>query len=140
MIFTEAERAYLAHQPLGRLATVDGDGTPAVRPLGFRLNEDGTIDTGAPALRSTLRYRNVTARPKVGFVVDDMTPDEPGAIKPGMGRGVEVRGWVEITEVAVPPVAPEWFGHEILRLHPTRVLSWHIDPDNPDGESRTIAE
>ena len=51
MIFNEAERAYLADQPIGRLATVNGDGTPAVRPLGFRLNEDGTIDTGGPAVR-----------------------------------------------------------------------------------------
>jgi pyridoxamine 5'-phosphate oxidase family protein len=140
MIFNEAERVYLASQPLGRLATVDDDGTPNVRPLGFRLNEDGTIDTGGPNVTATRRYRNVTARPGVGFVVDDMTPDEPGAIKPGTGRGVEVRGWVELTEVEVPPVAPEWFSHEIMRIHPTRLLSWHIDPDNPDGDSRTIAE
>lgn len=140
MIFTDTERAYLAGQSIGRLATVDADGTPAVRPLGFRLNEDGTIDTGGPNLRSTRRYRNVTVRPRVGFVVDDMTPDDPGAVKPGMGRGVEVRGWVELTEVDVPPVAPQWFGHEVMRLHPTRVLSWHIDPSNPDGESRTITE
>ena len=140
MIFTGAERDYLAGQAIGRLATVDDEGTPNVRPLGFRLNEDGTIDTGGPTLRSTRRYRNVTARPRVGFVVDDMTPDEPGAIKPGMGRGVEVRGWVEITEVEVPPVVPDWFAHTVMRIHPTRVLSWHIDPINPDGESRAVAE
>jgi pyridoxamine 5'-phosphate oxidase family protein len=140
MVFNEVERAYLAGQSLGRLATVDADGTPSVRPLGFRLNDDGTIDTGGPSLRSTRRYRNVTARPRVGFVVDDMTPDEPGAVKPGMGRGVEVRGWVELTEVEIPPVAPEWFSHDVMRIHPTRVLSWHIDPSNPDGESRNIAE
>ena len=140
MIFTDAERAYLAGQSLGRLATVGDDGTPAVRPLGFRLNDDGTIDTGGPNLRSSLRYRNVTKRPRVGFVVDDITPDEPGAVKPGMGRGVEVRGWVELTEVEVPPVAPDWFDHEIMRIHPTRILSWHIDPDRPDGESRTVSD
>ena len=140
MTFTDAERAYLSAQPLGRLATVGADGTPAVRPLGFRLNEDGTIDTGGPDLRATLRCRNVVARPRVSFVVDDMTPARPDAVKPGMGRGVEVRGWVEITEVEVPPVAPEWFGREVMRIHPRRVLSWHIDPDRPDGESRDVAD
>lgn len=138
MIFNHAERAYLQSQGLGRLATVGPDGTPQVRPLGFRLNDDDTIDIGGPSLTSTQRYRNVRARPRIGFVVDDMTPDGPGAVKPGMGRGVEVRGRVELTTSEEPPVAPDWFSHDVIRIHPTRVLSWHIDPDHPDGESRSI--
>jgi pyridoxamine 5'-phosphate oxidase family protein len=139
MIFTDAERRYLGGQGLGRFATVGPDGTPQLRPLGFRLNEDGTIDIGGPNLTSTQRYRNVLARPRVSFVVDDMTPDEPEAIKPGMGRGVEIRGRAETLTVEVPPVAPDWFAHEIIRIHPTRVLSWHIDAAHPDGESRDVS-
>jgi PPOX class F420-dependent enzyme/OxyR family protein len=138
MTFNEAERSYLAGQMLGHLATVGPDGTPQVRPLGFRLNPDDTIDLGGPRLTDTQRYRNVVANPRVGFVVDDMTPDEPGAIRPGMGRGVEIRGHAETLTVDDPPVNPEWFSHEIIRIHPRRIISWHIDPAQPDGQSRNV--
>jgi pyridoxamine 5'-phosphate oxidase family protein len=138
MIFTEVERAYLGGQMLGRLATVGAGGDPQLRPLGFRVNADDTIDIGGPALTRTKRYRNVQGNPHVAFLVDDMTPDTPDAVKPGMGRGVEIRGEAETMRVDVPPVNPEWFAHDIIRIHPTRVLSWHIDPANPDGESRDV--
>jgi pyridoxamine 5'-phosphate oxidase family protein len=139
MIFNQAEREYLAGQGLGRLATVGRRGAPQVRPLGFRLNPDGTIDIGGPNLTSTQRYRNVLANPLVSFVVDDITPDEPGAIKPGTGRGVEIRGRAETLSVDDPPVNPEWFSHQIIRIHPTRILNWNIDPRHPDGQSRDIS-
>ncbi|GAA2064697.1 PPOX class F420-dependent oxidoreductase [Streptomyces albiaxialis] len=140
MIFSEIERTYLEGQPLGRLSTVGSDGAPQVRPLGFRLNADGTIDIGGPAVTRTQRYRNVLANPRVAFVVDDLTaPDDPDAIKPGMGRGVEIRGRAETLAVEVPPVAPEWFGKDIIRIHPTRVMSWHLDPEHPDGQARNVS-
>jgi pyridoxamine 5'-phosphate oxidase family protein len=138
MTFTEIERNYLAGQRLARMATVGPDGTPQVRPVGFRLNSDGTIDTGGPNLTASRRYRNVLANPRVALVVDDMTPDEPGEVKPGWGRGVEIRGHAETLTVDDPPVNAAWFSKEIIRIHPRRVISWHIDPENPDGESRTI--
>jgi pyridoxamine 5'-phosphate oxidase family protein len=138
MSFTEAERSYLAGQRLGRLATIGPDGTPQARPLGFRLNADGSIDVGGPKLTSTQRYRNVLANPKVAFVVDDITPDEPDAVKPGMGRGVEIRGLAETLTVEIPPVNPGWFSKEIIRIHPRRIISWHLDPANPDGEARNV--
>lgn len=139
MIFTEVERTYLTTQGIGRLATVAPDGSPQVRPLGFRMNPDDTIDIGGPNLTATRRYRNVQANPAVSFVVDDMTPDTPDAVRPGKGRGVEIRGRTEILDVEVPPVNPEWFSHTVIRIHPTRVLSWHLDPANPDGESRDVS-
>lgn len=139
MIFDLAERDFLRGQLLGRLATVSSDGTPQNRPLGFRLNDDGTIDLGGPWVASTQRYRNVQANPRVAFVVDDLTPDEPGAIKPGMGRGVEIRGIAETLTVQDPPGQPGWRSNEIIRIHPKRVLSWHIDPDRPDGYSRDVS-
>lgn len=130
MPFTDAEVGYLRGQQLGRLATVGPDGTPQVRPVGFRLNDDGTIDIGGPKMSASRKYRNVVANPRVAFVVDDMTPDEPGAVKPGWGRGVEVRGRAETLTVDEPPVAPGFFSNEVIRIHPARAISWHLDPDD----------
>lgn len=135
--FTDAERTYLTGQMLGRLATIGPDGTPQNRALGFRLNDDGTIDLGGPWVVRTQRYRNVRRNPRVSFVVDDLTPDEPGRIKPGMGRGVEIRGVAETTRATTSPVDPSWPA-DVIRIHPTRILSWHIDPETPDGYSRDV--
>ncbi|MFI6041386.1 PPOX class F420-dependent oxidoreductase [Nocardia sp. NPDC051321] len=138
MSFTDVERAYLAGQSLARLATVSPEGAPQVSPLGFRLNPDGTIDIGGPNHAATKRYRNILANPMVSLLIDDMTPDELGAVKPGWGRGVEIRGVAETMTVDVPPVAPEWFSHDIIRIHPRSIRSWHLDPANPEGVSRTV--
>jgi pyridoxamine 5'-phosphate oxidase family protein len=138
MIFTDRERAYLTGQSLGRLATVAPDGTVQVRPVGFRLNDDDTIDIGGPKMSASQKYRNVEANPVVAFVVDDMTPDEPGAVKPGWGRGVEIRGHGETLTVEEPPLAPGFFSNEVIRIHPRRVNSWHIDPDRPDLNARNV--
>jgi len=73
MPFTPIERTYLTTQSLGRLATVTPAGSPLIAPVGFQLNEDGTIDIGGPNPESQ-RYRNVRANPNVSFAVDDMTP------------------------------------------------------------------
>ncbi|MFI6168067.1 PPOX class F420-dependent oxidoreductase [Nocardia sp. NPDC051052] len=138
MSFTDIERAYLASQSLARLATVSPEGAPQVSPLGFRLNPDDTIDIGGPNHAATQRYRNILANPLVSLLIDDMTPDEPGAVKPGWGRGVEIRGVVETLTVDVPPVAPEWFSNDIIRIHPRRIRSWHLDPADPDGGARNV--
>ncbi|MFF0413571.1 PPOX class F420-dependent oxidoreductase [Kitasatospora sp. NPDC004745] len=125
MIFTETERAYLTAQPLARLATTGPDGGPQVRPVGFRLNADGTIDIGGPAMARSRKYRNAQARPEVSVLVDDLAPaDDP--VAPGWGRGVEIRGHAETLTVDVPPVAPDHFSHDILRVHPRRVITWNL--------------
>ncbi|MFI1913796.1 PPOX class F420-dependent oxidoreductase [Nocardia sp. NPDC020380] len=139
MPFTAIERAYLTSQSLGRLATVTAKGVPLIAPVGFQLNADGTIDIGGPNPQAQ-RYRNVRANSNVSFAVDDMTPDDPSEVKPGWGRGVIIRGVAEILTVEVPPVAPEWFSNEIIRIHPRRIHSWHLDPANPNGETRTVTD
>ncbi|WP_280259189.1 PPOX class F420-dependent oxidoreductase [Nocardia wallacei] len=137
MPFSEVELAYLSTQRLGRLATVTPASHPHQVPVGFRLNPDGTIDIGGPNPNAQ-RYRNIRKNPNVSFVVDDMTPDEPGEVKPGWGRGVEVRGIAEIVRVEEIPVNPEWFCDEVIRIRPRRIHSWHIDPANPDGGARDV--
>jgi pyridoxamine 5'-phosphate oxidase family protein len=138
MTFTDSEREYLTGQNLGRLATVAPDGAVQVRPVGFRLNADGTIDIGGPNMSASQKYRNAAANPGVSFVVDDMTPDEPGAVKPGWGRGVEIRGRAETLTVEEPPLAPGFFSNDIIRIHPRRVISWHIDREHPDLLARNV--
>lgn len=124
--FTERERAYLTAQPLARLATTGPDGGPQVRPVGFRLNDDGTIDIGGPAMADSRKYRNAVARPDVSVLVDDMSPaDDPVAA--GWGRGVEIRGRAEALTVDVPPVAPDYFSKDIIRVHPRRVIAWNLE-------------
>ncbi|HVV09160.1 PPOX class F420-dependent oxidoreductase [Amycolatopsis sp.] len=129
MIFTDYELGYLKTQSLGRLATVATDGAPHVRPLGFEVNDDGTIDIGGPGLSKSQKWRNIEAHPEVSFVIDDMTPDEPGAVRPGWGRGIEVRGVAELVTGHKPAYGGEWFSNETIRIHPKRILSWHLDPD-----------
>ncbi|MFH9347597.1 PPOX class F420-dependent oxidoreductase [Kitasatospora sp. NPDC017646] len=126
MNFTETERRYLAGQPLARLATTGPDGSPQVRPVGFRLNDDGTIDIGGPAMARSQKYRNAQARPDVSVLVDDMAPaGDPVAA--GWGRGVEIRGRAEVLSVEVAPVAPGRFSNDIIRVHPRRVITWNLE-------------
>ncbi|MFD0688532.1 PPOX class F420-dependent oxidoreductase [Actinomadura fibrosa] len=136
--FTDAERAYLSRQSLGRLSTIGPDGGPQVRPVTFRLNDDGTIDIGGPANAASRKYRNVERDPRVSFVVDDMTPeDEPGALRPGWGRGVEVRGRAELAKGRMD-VGEGFFSDDLIRIRPVRVISWHIDPEHPEQRARTV--
>src|SRR3712207_9374604 len=86
VIFTDYELAYLTSQTLGRLATIGPNG-PQLTALGFSVNDDGTIDIGGPALSSSQKRRNIAANPPGSFLVGELTPDEPGAGKPGWGRG-----------------------------------------------------
>jgi pyridoxamine 5'-phosphate oxidase family protein len=127
MVFTEAELAYLDSQQLGRLATLGADGGPQTRPVSFRAYGDGTILIGGPANETTRKYKNVQSRAQVSFVVDDlMGPDD---MKPGMGRGVEVRGRAEVVTVDESPIAPGFFSNEMIRIRAERVISWELEPD-----------
>lgn len=129
---TEKERGYLRGQRLGRLATLGPDGGPDVVPVGYQFNADGTIDVGGPRLGTSRKFRNVTARGQVALVVDDTVPEGPGPFRPGVGRGVEVRGRAEALRGVRPPAfGAGHFTDEVIRLHPDWVLSWHVDPDRP---------
>src|SRR4051794_19885733 len=88
MTFTEAELAYLRDQPLGRLATVQKNGTVQVSPVGFTVDPDeGTIDIGGYTMSTSQKYRNVAANGRVAFVVDDIASFDPWRV-----RCLEIRG------------------------------------------------
>ncbi len=121
-MFTEAEVGYLEDQPLGRLATVGPDGSPHNVPVGFRYNAGlGTIDIGGRALGVSRKFRDVQREPRVAFVVDDLVSTEPW--RP---RGIEIRGTAETLAEGGHAMSP-YFGAELIRIHPTRVISWGVD-------------
>jgi pyridoxamine 5'-phosphate oxidase family protein len=110
-VFTVTEIAYLASQPLGRIATVRSSGTLQVSPVGFRFNADlDTIDVTGYGMSTSRKYRNVADNGRVAFVVDDLGPSP---------RCVEIRGRAEtVADAADGP---------LIRIYPERIISFGID-------------
>ncbi|MFI8100163.1 PPOX class F420-dependent oxidoreductase [Streptomyces sp. NPDC086023] len=117
--FTEAEVAYLGSQPLGRLATVDPKGRPQANPVGFFLQDDGTVLVGGMAMGTTRKWRNLTANPWLALVVDDLVSTRPWRV-----RGIEIRGEAEL--LTGPHELGPHFSQEVIRIHPARVHSWGL--------------
>ncbi len=112
MMFTPSEIEYLKTQDLGRLATVQPDGTLQVNPVGFQYNEElATIDIGGYNMAASRKFRNVAADGRVAFVVDDLASRQPWRV-----RCLEVRGTAEAVG-----------GEDIIRIHPRRIISFGID-------------
>ncbi|WP_406275278.1 PPOX class F420-dependent oxidoreductase [Streptomyces sp. NBC_00191] len=118
--FSEAERAYLASQRLGRLATVAPKGQPQANPVGFFPQDDGTILIGGYALATTKKWRNLQANPKVALVVDDIV-----SLRPWRVRGVDIRGDAEL--VTGPHELGPHFSEELIRIHPKKIHSWGLE-------------
>jgi pyridoxamine 5'-phosphate oxidase family protein len=116
----EAERAYLATRRLCRMATVDSYGQPQVNPVGFFLQEDGTILSGGLDLAATKRWRNLRTNPRLALVVDDLVSTDPWTV-----RGVEIRGEAEL--LTGPHDLAPGMSDELIRVHPRRVHSWGLD-------------
>ncbi|HXF20991.1 MAG TPA: PPOX class F420-dependent oxidoreductase [Streptosporangiaceae bacterium] len=123
---TEAEVGYLASQPLGRLATIQPDGSPQVKPVGFRYNPRlGTIDITGYNLASSQKFRNVQRNGHAALVVDDIASQQPWRV-----RFLEIRGTAE----AITPAGETGGAEEVpvIRITPARVLSFGIE--EPPGE------
>lgn len=130
IILTEAERTYLKNQPLGRLATVDAKGAPQNNPVGIHLDDEtGDIVIGGHAMGASRKFRNVLANDQVALVVDDLASRDPWTV-----RGVEIRGTAVALEDVDPPVPH--MGREVIRITPTWVASWGVDPEAPGRQSR----
>jgi len=133
MILTEAEAAYLAGQPLGRLATVSPDGMPQVNPVGFHYDPDlGVIDIGGHGLAASKKFRNVAAGSRAALVVDDLVSRQPWRV-----RGLEIRGDAE-TLTGQDPLMPG-FSPELIRIRPRRVISWGIEPGEQGMRGRDVS-
>ena len=76
---------------LGRLATIQPDGTPQNSPVGFTYNEElGTIDIAGYQMSKSQKFRNIARNHKVAFVVDDIPSRDPWRV-----RCLEIRGTAE---------------------------------------------
>ena len=133
MAFTATENDYLVTQALGRLATIGPTGAPQNHPVTYRVNADGTIDIGGPSLTSSRKYRNIQADPRVSLVVDDTAP-QPVGPDGQRGRGLEIRGTVEILRLERPPI--DGFSNDVLRIHPRRILAWNVG--EPGSNNRNV--
>lgn len=119
-VFSNVELAYLAEGKLGRLATVDAAGMPHVVPLGWRHNRElDTIDIGGRDFARTRKFRNVQRNPNAALVIDDVLP-------PWRPRSVMIRGRAEALPDATGPDGQPT--GPIIRLHPTEVISWGLQP------------
>lgn len=133
MSITEAELEYLSTQRLGRLATVQPNGTLQVSPVGFRFNEStGTVDIAGRGMAVSRKFRNVAENGRVAFVIDDVA-----SFQPWLPRCVEIRGEGEaITEPAdsawAVDLAETGFDGAIIRIHPKRIISFGLDKSETD--------
>lgn len=127
---TDAEQAYLQSQPLGRLATVDSNGAPQNSPIGVFFDEaTGDVLIGGHAMGATRKFRNVQANPHVAVVIDDLVSTDPWTV-----RGLEIRGTAVALFDVDPPVP--FMSREVIRITPTWVAAWGIDPESPGKQIR----
>jgi pyridoxamine 5'-phosphate oxidase family protein len=120
-VFTDSELDYLATQRLGRIATVGADGQPHVVPTSFRYNpEHDAIDVGGLRISQTKKLRDVERTGRATIVVDDVLP-------PWQPRMIEIRGTAAVISSGGKAFG-EQFEDTIVRIRPTRIISFGIDP------------
>jgi len=110
---------------LGRLATVQRDGTPQASPVGFTYNEKlGTIDISGYNMAKSQKFRNIAHNDKVAFVIDDIASRDPWRV-----RCLEIRGTAhQAMTAAEQNGAPgDQLDRAIIRITPRRIISFGID-------------
>jgi pyridoxamine 5'-phosphate oxidase family protein len=113
---------------------VIGPNGPQNHPVTYEVDaEAGIVDVGGPDLADSQKYRNVRADPRVSLVVDDNASEPVG---PGgqRGRGLEIRGQVEMIHLDEP--LQRGFSREVLRIHPRRIIAWNLD--KPGYNARNV--
>ena len=78
MFFSNAELSFLSSQTMGRLATVQPDGTLQVNPVGFSYNSKlDTFDIHGYRLAASRNFGNVATNGRAAFVIDDIPSIDP---------------------------------------------------------------
>ena len=82
MSFKAHEIAYLKSADLGRLATIQPNGTLQNSPVTFIYNEQlGTLDVHGYNLAKSQKFRNIATNNTVAFVVDDVFSHDPWRVR-----------------------------------------------------------
>jgi pyridoxamine 5'-phosphate oxidase family protein len=130
-VFTDNELEYLAQQRLGRIATVGPQGQPHVVPTSFRYNaEHDAIDVGGLRMSQTKKLRDVLRTGRASIVVDDVLP-------PWQPRMIEIRGAAAVVPEGGKALN-ERFEDTIVRIQPTRIISFGIDSGDLNAHARSV--
>ena len=125
MTFTALEIEFMKQADLGRLATVQPDGTPQNSPVGFTYNDSlGTIDISGYEMAKSRKFRNLAVNDRVAFVVDDITSRDPWRV-----RCLEIRGTATHAEAD---------GAAIIRVTPRKVISFGIDDQKTEPHDLVV--
>jgi pyridoxamine 5'-phosphate oxidase family protein len=139
--FKAYEVAFMKAAELGRLATIQRDGTPQVSPVGFTYNEElGTIDISGYNMAKSQKFRNVAHHDKAAFVVDDIASRDPWRV-----RCLEIRGTAKqvVAAQGEPGAAGDALESAIIRITPHRIISFGIndtatEPRQLKADSRNV--
>ncbi|HEV7421976.1 MAG TPA: PPOX class F420-dependent oxidoreductase [Mycobacterium sp.] len=129
MTFKPHEIEFMRGTLLGRLATIQPNGTLQNSPVGFTYNENlGTVDIFGYHMSNSQKYRNVASNPTVALVVDDIASTDPWRV-----RCLEIRGSAEQADApAAQGAAGDELDTAIIRVTPRRIISFGIDDTETD--------
>ena len=123
-VYTEAELAYLrGERRLAHVATVGGDGTPHVTPVGMWSvdSDSGVVEVTGHGFAATKKFRDVARSGRAAIVVDDVLP-------PWRPRGVEIRGRADAVDGPRPHI----------RIHPQRIVGRGLDDPGGARNARDV--
>ena len=130
MSFSKLELDFLTSQALGRLATIQADGTLQVNPVGFTYNAElDTFDIHGYRLSSSRKFRNVAENGRAAFVIDDVPSVDPWRV-----RCLEIRGRAE--GIISTGQIQDGLDDAVIRIYPKRIISFGID--FPDQEPNAM--
>ena len=139
MPLDDAVRAFIAAQPVARLATIDDAERPHVVPVCFALLEDrlySVVDEKPKRSTRLQRLRNIEARPSAALLFDVYQDDwDELAWVMVRGSAVILDGGDEydVALAALRERYPQYRamaleGRPLIRLVPERVSSWGLRP------------
>ncbi len=130
MTFKPHEIEFMRGTDLGRLATIQPNGTLQNSPVGFTYNDElGTIDIFGYRMSKSQKYRNIATNPTVAFVVDDIASFDPWRV-----RCLEIRGTAEQAQASSrrPNADGDELDTAIIRITPRRIIGFGIDDTDTD--------